>query len=77
MAPRQKAVSGTTSQKIANVAILKWRLMTIGESKKAKAHIRIAARYPTNLEKGFENKTAKPVGTSAQIRMMELVLMLT
>lgn len=66
-----------TSQKIANVAMLKWILTTIGESKKVKAHIRIAVRYPTNLANGFENKTAKLVGTSAHIRMMELVLILT
>lgn len=77
MAPRQKHVSGTINQKIANVTMLKLILITIGEKKKVKADIRIAARYPTNLAKGLDSKTARLVGTNAQIKMMELVLRVT
>ena len=77
MALRQKHVNGVINQKMANVTMLKSILMTIGEIQKVKADIRIAARYPTSLAKGFDNKTARLVGTRAQIRMIELVLRLT
>jgi len=77
MAPRQKHESGTTSQKIANVTMLKWILIIIGESKNTKAHMRIAVLYPTNLAKGLERSTATLVGIRAQRRMIELVLRLT
>ena len=43
MAARQKQDNGITSQKIANVTMLKWIFMMVGEIKKITAQIRITA----------------------------------
>lgn len=73
MAPRQKQVKGMTNQKTAKISRLKLILITKGENIKTNAQILTAALYPTNLAKGFESRTARLVGISAQSKMIELV----